>query len=262
MRSERAETISKVAWVRKPFFRGGPPGDFASSFFVHSVQEGTCIPHAEYIVAGAEPSLHGSQGHRPTGPTSSDSRQPTKLAANRYVFKTFSIENSSQFTQNGTPKIQMITQGPWVLQVVQGYKIEFITVPVQQFQPHQPCLSSMQETVLKQKVEDLPLKQAVHPVPIPHQEPGFISSVFVVPKKDGGNRPLVNLKPLSQYLVNENFKMEGTHMLRDLPRKGDFLVKMDLKGPYLTVPVWKDHQKFLRFVWKNSLMEFCCLTSV
>ena len=157
------------------------------------------------------------------------------------------------------PAWELITQDPWVLQVVQGYKIELVTVPVQQFQPHQPCLSSMQETVLNQEVEDLLEKQAVHPVPIPLQEQGFISSMFVVPKKDGGNRPVVNLKPLNQYLVYKHFKMEGTHMLRDLLRKGDFLVKIDRKVAYLTVPIWKDHQKFLRFAWKNSLLEFCCL---
>ena len=157
------------------------------------------------------------------------------------------------------PAWELITQDPWVLQVVQGYKIELVTVPVQQFQPHQPCLSSMQETVLNQEVEDLLEKRAVHPVPVPLQEQGFISSMFVVPKKDGGNRPVVNLKPLNQYLVYEHFKMEATHMLRDLLRKGDFLVKIDLKDAYLTVPIWKDHQKFLRFVWKNSLLEFCRL---
>ena len=35
----------------------------------------------------------------------------------------------------------------------------------------------------------------------------------------------------------EHFKMEGIHMLRDLLRKGDFMVKIDLKGAYFTVPV-------------------------
>ena len=148
------------------------------------------------------------------------------------------------------PAWELITQDPWVLQVVQGYKIELVTVPVQQFQPHQPCLSSMQETVLNQEVEDLLEKQAVHPVPVLLQEQGFISSIFVVPKKDGRNCPVVNLKPLNQYLVYEHFKMEGTHMLRDLLTM--------LKDAYLTVPIWKDHQTFLRFVWKNSLLEFCC----
>ena len=37
-------------------------------------------------------------------------------------------------------------------------------------------------------------------------------------------------------------------MLRDLLRKGDFMVKIDLNDAYFTVPVWRNHQKFLRFV--------------
>ena len=53
-------------------------------------------------------------------------------------------------------------------------------------------------------------------------------------------------------------------MLKDLLRKDDYLVKIDLKDAYLTVPVWRDHQKYLRFLWRDSLLplppacqEFC-----
>ena len=42
-------------------------------------------------------------------------------------------------------------------------------------------------------------------------------------------RPVVNLRPLNQYIPCEHFKMEGIHMLRDLLRKDDYLVKIDLK---------------------------------
>jgi hypothetical protein len=83
--------------------------------------------------------------------------------------------------------------------------------------------------------------------------------IFVVPWKDGGNRPVVNLKPLNQFLGYEHFKMEGIHLLRDLLKKGDFLVKIDLKDAYLTVPIWKNHQKYLRFLWKDTMLEFACL---
>ncbi|KAK2564054.1 hypothetical protein P5673_012272 [Acropora cervicornis] len=53
--------------------------------------------------------------------------------------------------------------------------------------------------------------------------------------------------------------MEGIHMLTDLLRKGDFMFKIDLKDAYFTVPVWQNHQKFLRFVWKETMYEFACL---
>ena len=48
-------------------------------------------------------------------------------------------------------------------------------------------------------------------------------------------------------------------MLRDLLKKGDFLVKIDLKDAYLTVPIWENHQKYLHFLWKGSMLEFGCL---
>ena len=48
-------------------------------------------------------------------------------------------------------------------------------------------------------------------------------------------------------------------MLKDLLRKGDFMVKIDLKDAYFTVPVWQNHLKFLRFVWKETIYDFACL---
>lgn len=37
-------------------------------------------------------------------------------------------------------------------------------------------------------------------------------------------------------------------------KKGDFLVKTDLKYAYLTVPIWKPH-----FLWNGSLVELACV---
>ena len=66
-------------------------------------------------------------------------------------------------------------------------------------------------------------------------------------------------KTLNTFLPHEHFKMESINMLKDLLRKGDYLAKIDLKDAYLTVPVWKGHQKFLQFLWRDSLLEFACL---
>ena len=87
----------------------------------------------------------------------------------------------------------------------------------------------------------------------------FISPLFTVPKKGGGHRPVVNLKDLNQFVEYQHFKMEGVPMLKDLLRPNDFLTKIDLKDAYLTVPIWIHHQKFLRFIWRDTLWEFACL---
>jgi hypothetical protein len=98
--------------------------------------------------------------------------------------------------------------------------------------------------LIDQEVQELLAKQAVHYVS-GSPDNGFVSSLFVVPKKGGGHRPVINLKPLNNFVPYEHFKMESIHMLKDLLRKDDYLVKIDLKDAYLTVPVWRDHQKYL-----------------
>ena len=48
-------------------------------------------------------------------------------------------------------------------------------------------------------------------------------------------------------------------MLKDLLRPNDFLSKIDLKDAYLTVPIWIHRQKFLQFIWRDTLWEFARL---
>ena len=77
---------------------------------------------------------------------------------------------------------------------------------------------------------------------------GFLSALFVIPKKAGGYRPIVNLKALNNFVAYSNFKMEGLDAVKQFLESGDFMTKIDLKDAYLFIPVLKEHQKFLRFV--------------
>ncbi len=44
---------------------------------------------------------------------------------------------------------------------------------------------------------------------------GFSIQLFIVPKKDGGVRPIINLKRLNTFVETVHFRMEGIHNLRD-----------------------------------------------
>ena len=151
----------------------------------------------------------------------------------------------------------LITDDPWVLKTIMGYKIEFHSVPHQVTWPRTLMPKAQQESV-QVEVDKMILQGAIHPV-TSNTEGGFVSSIFLVDKKDGGHRPVINLKNLNSFVDFQHFKMEGIHMLRDLLKKGDFMVKLDLKDAYFTVPVWIGHQKYLRFLWKETLWEFACL---
>ncbi|KAI9565203.1 reverse transcriptase [Daphnia sinensis] len=152
----------------------------------------------------------------------------------------------------------LVSSDPWVLQVVsEGAWLDLESTPCQMACPTEVAMSLEMQALCDKEVMDLLEKQAISEVV--DRSPGFVSSLFVIPKKSGGFRPIINLKPLNKFVRYEHFKMEGLETVKNLVRKGDWLVKLDLKDAYLTIPIAKTHQKYLRFVWKTRLYQFSCL---
>jgi len=80
---------------------------------------------------------------------------------------------------------------------------------------------------------------------------GFYSNLFLVPKKDGGQRPVINLKALNQYVQKQHFKIEGIHNLKDLLQPRDWLAKVDLKDAFFTIPIHRFHRQYLKLSSKG-----------
>ena len=72
-------------------------------------------------------------------------------------------------------------------------------------------------------------------------------------------RPVINLKKLNEWVKPQHFKMEGIGTLKELLRVNDWMVKMDLKDAYFTVPIHVDHQPMLRFQVELEHYQFTCL---
>ena len=150
-----------------------------------------------------------------------------------------------------------ITDSSWVLQCIQGYGLEFSQSPPRDnWPPLCPYLSKEQEMVLDQEIKDLLSKRAVELAP---SKRGIFSPMFIVPKKDRGWQPIINLKRLNSYLEVPHFKMEGIRDLKDILQMGDYMRKIDLKDAYLTVSVKESHRDFLKFQWKDKNYRFCSL---
>ena len=112
----------------------------------------------------------------------------------------------------------LITQDQWVLQTVRSYCIDFVAEPHQERRPHAPVYSHDQAQLIRSELGELLGKGAIVELNTPSA--GFYSTLFLVPKKDGGQRPVINLKVLNQFVRAQHFKMEGIHTLKDSPEIG------------------------------------------
>jgi Reverse transcriptase (RNA-dependent DNA polymerase) len=165
---------------------------------------------------------------------------------------------------NFAPEWASFTTDPWILSVIlNGYFIDFIGNPVQFSFPSDCVMSAEMSAICDEEVNELLLKGAILQIPRPTD--GFVSNLFAVKKKKEAEgdpqlwRPIINLRRLNSFVCYEHFKMEGLDLVKFVIRRGDWMVKIDLKDAYFTVPVASEHQKFLRFVWRGNFFQYVCL---
>jgi hypothetical protein len=66
------------------------------------------------------------------------------------------------------------------------------------------------------------------------------TNLFLVPKKDGTLRPVINLKKLNLYVEYQHFKQEHLAVALDLIQKDDFLTSIDLTDAYFSLSIHDD----------------------
>ena len=88
------------------------------------------------------------------------------------------------------------------------------------------------------------------------QQAGFYSIYFLVPKKDGGLRPILDLRRLNTHLKTLTFKMLQTKHILESIEPGEWFTTIDLKDAYFHVPICQEHQPFLRFAFQGQAYQF------
>ena len=150
-----------------------------------------------------------------------------------------------------------ITSDPWVLETVSGYHLEFNTLPVQSVLPRPPPFSEREKQLIDEEITKLLTKGAIRKVSSCPYE--FISSIFLVPKKTSDFRPVINLKPLNQFVQRIHFKMENIQMAMNFVSFGDYMVSLDLEDGYFSVPIFRPPCEYLRLIWRDQRFEFTSL---
>ena len=133
--------------------------------------------------------------------------------------------------------------------LVDGYVILFQKKPFQSKTPFELATSREPQKLMDKEVKEMLKKGAIR------QASEFLSNLFLVKNKDGGQRPVINLKHLNAFIPYNHFKMEGLQNLTYFLQEGDYI---DLKDAYYCVPLQKNSRKYVRFRWSGNLYKCLC----
>ncbi|XP_058634818.1 uncharacterized protein LOC131542294 [Onychostoma macrolepis] len=155
---------------------------------------------------------------------------------------------------------QTVSAPEWVMRtVMQGYRLQFSVKP-----PHfNGILFSHTEEnashILKEEISSLLNKGAIQVVPPDLMNQGFYSRYFLVPKKGGPLRPILDLRVLNKHLRKYNFRMLTHGAIARAIKQNDWFTSVDLKDAFFHISIYPPHRKFLRFAYQGICYEFTVL---
>ena len=111
-------------------------------------------------------------------------------------------------TENKADEWRQITSDKWVLQTVEGAKIEIEDVSTLAFNSkniYEKVWSKTEKINFRKEINRLTSRGVIKP--ISDSENGFASSIFLREKKENKHRLILNLKELNKNAVYRHFKI-------------------------------------------------------
>ena len=141
-----------------------------------------------------------------------------------------------------------------VLGYVEGYRIEFEDLPLQDSIPSEYRQNTKQKSILQSQIDDLVHREVV--TRVQYENDMFMSNVFGRPKPNGDIRMIIDLSDVKQFVTKYHFKMDHLEVATDLLDENMFMSSIDLKDAYYSVPIWENHRKYLTFQWNGEMFRF------
>ncbi len=148
----------------------------------------------------------------------------------------------------------------WVMGIIKrGYSLQFARRPPRFSGVVSTSVQGENARVLHSEVMMLLEKGAIEMVSPALSESGFYSRYFLVPKKDGGLRPILDLRCLNHALMRRPFRMITLKQILSQIRTEDWFCSLDLKDAYFHIQIAPHHRRFLRFAFEGVAYQYTVL---
>ncbi len=145
----------------------------------------------------------------------------------------------------------------WLTRTIRlGYAIQFARRPPKFNGVLETSVAVRNAPVLREEIAVLLAKDAIEPVPPAEMRQGFYSPYFIVPKKGGGLRPILDLRVLNRALHKLPFKMLTHRRMIKCIQPQDWFAGIDLKDVYFHVSILPRHRPFLRFAFEGRAWQY------
>ncbi len=145
----------------------------------------------------------------------------------------------------------------WLTRTIRlGYAIQFARRPPKFSGVLETSVRAQNAPVLREEIAVLLAKGAIEPVPPAEMRQGFYSPYFIVPKKGGGLRPILDLRLLNRALHRLPFKMLTHRRMIKCVQPRDWFAAIDLKDAYFHVSILPRHRPFLRFAFEGRAWQY------
>ena len=146
----------------------------------------------------------------------------------------------------------VIKANSFILSVIeQGYKIPFISVPTS------INLRNNMSAFKHSKFVSTAIHELIVSGCITEQSsrPFCVNPLTVSVNKNGKERLILDLRHVNKFIKKQKIKFEGSKEALQYAKKGNFMIKYDLKSGYHHLDINKNFQKFLGFSWIEDEKE-------
>ncbi len=151
----------------------------------------------------------------------------------------------------------LLSSSRWLRRTIRlGYAIHFARRPSKFRGILETSVAARNALVLREEIAVLLAKNAIESAPPAKMRQWFYSPYFIVPKKSGGLRPILDLRVQNRALHRLPFKMLTHRCMIKCVQPQDWFAAIDLKDAYLHVLILPRHRLFLWFTFKGRAWQY------
>ena len=145
-----------------------------------------------------------------------------------------------------------------ILKIISGVQAPFTDdiPPTQCYIPRELKMSHEEQQFVDDELERLLkegfIKQLTEPIP-----DGWISNIFLVPKKQGGFHMILNLKELNKHMMYTKFKMDNIDKVIQLLWHSVWMTSLDLNSAFGHLKVKDTDIRYFQFTWHGFFLLLC-----